>query len=279
MKCLSIASTKQNGHTRTPSLPAFLAFNRISSILLRACYPWENVLALRTLLLTLVSPYLEALSSGRSPPPSAFRVIFTRTSGFVFFLFFSFLFFSLSNFSRRVCVVFEISQMPARNSRLFICLWSEFPLGWPWTPKILVKHDASRRMQERKTGFVISRVFHHLGMACVAVHKNPLMNIPAGFLSRKIVAGRSESFCMLDSHEPWERRFRGPCVLPARDRGTWAKKSLLLATVITRETFGYLDTITFGKGFERGSSNARGMPIYKCLAGEENRILRSTIQK
>ena len=103
MKCLSIANTKQNGHTRTPSLPAFLAFNRISSILLRACYPWENVLALRTLLLTLVSPYLEALSSGRSPPPSAFRVIFTRTSGFVFFLFFSFLFF-LSQTSREGCV-------------------------------------------------------------------------------------------------------------------------------------------------------------------------------
>ena len=84
-------------------LPAFLAFNRISSILLRACYPWENVLALRTLLLTLVSPYLEALSSGRSPPPSAFRVISTRTSGFVFFLFFSFLFF-LSQTSREGCV-------------------------------------------------------------------------------------------------------------------------------------------------------------------------------
>lgn len=128
MKCLSIASTKQNGHTRTPSLPAFLAFNvspRSSCELVipeKTYSPFEPCFSRSSRLIS-------RLSSGRSPP-----CLVSNLHQDIWLRLFSFLFFE--NFSRRVCGL-RNSWMHTRNSRLFICLWSEFPLGWPWTPRFL----------------------------------------------------------------------------------------------------------------------------------------------
>lgn len=238
MKCLSIAIIKQNGHTRTPSLPTFLAFNvspRSSCELVipeKTYSPFEPCFSRSSRLISRLSLQVEVLLVS-----NLHQDIWLRF----------FLSFFLSRTSREECVVFEILRCP-HGIRGFSSAFDPSFLSVDREPPDSCETRRFEKNAREKNGLVISRVFHHLGMACVAVHKNPLMNIPAGFLSRKIVAGRSESFCMLDSHEPWERRFRGPCVLPARDRGTWAKKSLLLATVITRETFDYLDTIRLGKG-------------------------------
>lgn len=128
MKYLSIASTKQNGHTRTPSLPAFLAFNvspRSSCELVipeKTYSPFEPCFSRSSRLIS-------RLSSGRSPP-----CLVSNLHQDIWLRLFSFLFFE--NFSRRVCGL-RNSWMHTRNSRLFICLWSEFPLGWPWTPRFL----------------------------------------------------------------------------------------------------------------------------------------------